>query len=80
MHCSKEQALTRISIVIDVINDKLKEQTDISDIDDSVWTEDECNVILEANMSLFQVLDSRNNLIAFLAKQARERATSKAEG
>ena len=74
MRCSKEQALTRIAIVNDVINSKLKEQPDLSDIDDSVWTEDECNIILEANLALFQVLDSRNETIAFIAKQARERA------
>ena len=79
MRCSKEQALTRISIVNDVIKDKFKEQPDISDIDDSVWTEDECNIILEVNMALFQVLDSRNETIAFIAKQARERANNAEE-
>ena len=79
MRCSKEQALLRISFVIDAINNELENGPDISDIDDSVWTEDECNIILEANMALFQVLDSRNETIAFIAKQARERAANKAK-
>lgn len=79
MRCTKDQALTRIAIVNDVINSKLKEQPDLSDIDDSVWTEDECNIILEANLALFQVLDSRNETIAFIAKQARERANNAEE-
>lgn len=79
MHCKKEQALLRISFVIDAINNELENGPDISDIDDSVWTEDECNVILENNLTLLKAIEARNSTIAYLAKQARERANNAEE-
>lgn len=79
MHCKKEQALLRISFVIDAINNELENGPDISDIDDSVWTEDECNVILENNLTLLKAIEARNSTIAFFAKQARERANNAEE-
>lgn len=73
---TKEQLILRISCVIDEINRELERCPDITDIPDEEWTDEECDVILENNLSLLKALKTRNLNIAFIAKQARKRVKS----